>query len=292
MSWHAGARAAAQRLGLDPRYLRRLRWLSKARALRRAGAPLRHNLAYVLLDPEPDNFTYELANEQELADWVARVSGRDAAEVDEVLAEARGDRVLTDRLRAATARHWWWSKPQPPFGKRLGWYALARLDRPALIVETGVHDGLGSLLLLRALERNALEGAGGRLVSFDVNPAAGWLAGADPRWELRIQSSRDGLPEVLQRSDGVGLFIHDSLHTYEHERWELRTVAPHLAPGGVLISDNVHVTPALAECSQEFGLEYHQLVERPAGHFYPGGAMGAGRRGGDPRVRPERPDTP
>ena len=138
---------------------------------------MRHNLAYVLLDPEPDNFTYELDNEQELADWVARVSGREAAEVDVVLAEARGDRVLTDRLRAATAGRWWWSKPQPPFGKRLAWYALARLLKPALIVETGVHDGLGSLLLLRALERNALEGASGRLVSFDVNPAAGGWPG-------------------------------------------------------------------------------------------------------------------
>jgi predicted O-methyltransferase YrrM len=257
------------------------------------GAPVRHHLAYVLLDPEPDNFTYELANEPELAAWVARVAGREAAEVNEVLAEARGDQVLRRRLRAATAHRWWWSKPEPPFGKRLGWYALARLGKPALIVETGVDDGLGSLLLLRALERNALEGAGGRLVSFDVNPAAGWLAGADPRWELRIESSRDGLQEVLKRSEGVGLFIHDSLHTYENERWELRTVAPHLTSEGVLISDNVHVTRALAECCDEFGLEYHELVERPSGHFYPGGALGAGRRGGERRLRTAaRPDTP
>ena len=71
----------------------------------------------------------------------------------------------------------------------------------------------------------------------------------------------------------MGLFIHDSLHTYEHERWEPRTVAPHLAPGGVLISDNVHVTPALTECSAEFGLEYHESVERPPGRS--GRAMGA-----------------
>jgi predicted O-methyltransferase YrrM len=278
MSWHAGARDAAQRLGLDPRYLRRLRWISKAKAVRRVGGSVRHNLAFVLADPEPDNFTYELANEHDLAAWVRRVSGREAAEVERVLAEARGDRVLRTRLRDAAKRRWWWSKPEPPFGKRLAWYALARLNRPALIVETGVHDGLGSLLLLRALERNAHEGADGRLVSFDVNPAAGWLAGADPRWELRIESSRDGLPAVLAGSTPVGIFIHDSLHTYENECWELRTAAPHLAQDGVLVSDNVHVTRALAETSAEFGLEYHEFVERSAGHFYPGGAMGAGRR--------------
>jgi hypothetical protein len=278
MSWHGTARGAAQRLGLDPRYLRRLRWISKVRALSSAGAPLRTNLSYVLIDPEPHNFTYDLANEDALAAWVEAVSGADAGEIQRVLGEARDDGVLRDRLGAATRRHWWWSKAAPPFGKRLGWYALVRLIRPAAVIEAGVHDGLGSLILLRALERNAEEGADGRLTSFDVNPAAGWLAGSDPRWELRIQATRDGLEGVLAVSPPVGIFIHDSLHTYDNELWELRTVAPHLAPGGILISDNVHATPALAETCAEFGLAFSEFVERPAGHFYPGGAMGAGRR--------------
>jgi hypothetical protein len=57
MSWHATARGAAQRLGLDPRYLRRLRWISKARAVSSVGAPLHTNLSFVLTDPEPHNFT-------------------------------------------------------------------------------------------------------------------------------------------------------------------------------------------------------------------------------------------
>ena len=61
-----------------------------------------------------------------------------------------------------------------------------------------------------------------------------------------------------------------------------------LAPDGVLVSDNAHVTRALAETCDEFGLAYHELVERPAGHFYPGGKMGAGVRARSPA----RPDTP
>lgn len=278
MSWHGTARGAAQRLGLDPRYLRRLRWISKARAVSSTGAPLHTNLSFVFADPEPHNFTYDLANEDALAGWVQAVSGADAGEIQRVLGEPRDDGVLQDRLGAATRRHWWWSKAAPPFGKRLGWYALARLIRPAAIIEAGVHDGLGSLILLRALERNAEDGAEGRLTSFDINPAAGWLAGPDSRWELRIQATRDGLEGVLAVSPPVGIFIHDSLHTYDNELWELRTVAPALAPGGVLISDNVHATPALAETCAEFGLAYSEFVERPAAHFYPGGAMGAGRR--------------
>jgi hypothetical protein len=278
MPWHARARALAQRLGLDPRYVRRLRWFSKARAVRRVGAPLRRHWRFVLSDPEPDNFTYELANEDELVAWVSDVSGCPVQDVRRVLAEPGSDAALDARLRATAGRRWWWSKPRPPLGKRRGWYALARLLRPALIVEAGVHDGLGSLLLLRALERNAAEGAEGRLVSFDVNPAAGWIAGADPRWTLRIESSRTGLPALLSGGEAVGMFIHDSLHTYEHERWELATVGPQLAGDGVLISDNVHATPALAECCAELGLRYWEFAERPVAHFYPGAAMGAGRR--------------
>jgi Methyltransferase domain len=278
MSWHARGRQAAQRLGLDPRYARRLRWIAKANAVRQVGAPVSAHIPFVLTDPEPDNFTYELANEEQLAAWVASVSRADLAAAERALAEPTLDKGLTQRLRATAAAHWWWSKPEPPFGKRRGWYALTRLLKPGLVIETGVHDGLSSLLLLRALEQNASEGVDGRLVSFDVNPAAGWLVGTDPRWELRIESGRDGLPGVLARSQPVGLFIHDSLHTYENERWELRTVAPFLSDRGVLISDNVHVTRALVETCEEFGLRYDEFVERPAGHFYPGGGVGAGSR--------------
>jgi hypothetical protein len=246
--------------------------------VRRYGAPVHEHLGYVLADPEPDNFTYELANEDEMAAWVAEVSGDSRDRVDGVLAEARGDRALAARLRSACSAHRLWSKPSPPFGKRLAWYALARLLRPALAVETGVHDGLGALALLRALELNAQDGHPGRLVSFDINPSAGWIVGSDALWELRIEPARAGLPALLADGPPVGLLIHDSLHTYENERTELELGAAHLAAGGALVSDNVHATRALADVCAKWGLRYAEFRERPAGHFYPGGAMGAGRR--------------
>jgi Methyltransferase domain len=277
VSWHVVARQAAQRVGIQPRYLRRLRWISKARAVRSVGAPLSRHLGYVLADPEPDNFTYELANWDELEAFVADVCGADRATVAELIAEARTDQLLARRLRDATASHRLWSKREPPLGKRLAWYALARLVRPELIVETGVHDGLGALVLLRALERNAQEGTAGRLVSFDINPAAGWIVGSDPRWELRIEPALEGLPARLEAGPAVGIFIHDSLHTYENERAELLLAGAHLAPDGVLITDNAHGSPALRDSCEELGLRYFEFHERPAGHFYPGGAMGAGR---------------
>ena len=278
MSWHATARVAAQRIGLQPGYLRRLRWITKARAVRRSGARVNQHLGYVLGGAEPDNFTYELSNQAELVSWVAEAAGSSEVQVRALFAEAEADRVLAERLAAATARRWFWSKRSPPFGKRLAWYALTRLRRPALVVETGVHDGLGSLILLRALERNREEGAEGRLVSFDINPAAGWMVGAHPLWELRIEPAVDGLPGVLGQRGELGVFVHDSLHTYENELAELDLAAAALAEDGVLISDNAHASTALADTCERRGLRYFHFQERPEGHFYGGGAIGAGRR--------------
>jgi hypothetical protein len=47
-------------------------------------------------------------------------------------------------------------------GRRLGWYAAARLLKPKVIVETGVDYGLGSCVMCAALLRNASEGHPGR----------------------------------------------------------------------------------------------------------------------------------
>ncbi len=275
--WQATARSAAQRLGVDPRYVRRFRWIHKASVLRSHQASLRRNLPFVLLDPEPHNFTYDIANEPDLVDWVATVASRDRSTAEAYVREPGHDVTLQQRLRQATSGHWLWTKSAPAFGKRLGWYALARTVRPQLIIETGAHDGLGSLLLLRALERNLEDGSGGRLVSFDVNPNAGWLVGRHPLWDLRIQSSREGLPQVLADSDGVGMFIYDGWHSYDSELWELAATAGHLTPDGVLLSDDAQVTHALADLCRQSGLAYFEFQERPADHFYPGSVLAAGR---------------
>jgi hypothetical protein len=234
------------------------------------------NLRFVLTDPEPANFTYEIANTGELVHWTANVAGCAVDRAAAYIAELDSDQVLCDRVHAATAGHRLWTKASPPFGKRLGWYAVARATRPALIIETGVHDGLGSLVLLRALERNVEEGHPGRLVSFDINPQAGWLVGSHPLWDLRIQDSRVGLPHVLQHAGDLGMFIYDGWHAYDDERNDLVVATQHLAADGVLLSDDAH-SHALSDVCREHGLLYYEFREAPMRHFYSGSVLGAGR---------------
>ena len=162
----------------------RIRWWTKARTLRFYDVRLRQTpgaaLRYVLFDPELANFTYELGNQEELAAFVADALDTTPAQVEGFFRETRDDPELNERLQERL-KHRNDRKRTPLFGRRLGWYAIARALKPSVIVETGIHDGLGSVLLLRALARNAEGGTPGRLISIDIIRIRGgsWQIGCE-----------------------------------------------------------------------------------------------------------------
>lgn len=166
-------------------------------------------------------------------------------------------------------------KRTPRYGRRLGWYATVRATKPRLIVETGIHDGLGSVLLLRALQRNAEDGHPGNLVSLDVKPDAGWLVGDDlaAGWARVVGSSFDELERALA-GRAVDVFIHDSDHTYRCERFEFDVAVAHRAERTVLISDNAHATSALRDVAIAESARFQLFMEEPVDHFYPGAGLG------------------
>jgi hypothetical protein len=45
----------------------------------------------------------------------------------------------------------------------------------------------------------------------------------------------------------IGLFVHDSLHTYRNMRWEFHAVTPHLADDAIVISDDVQLNAAFGQ---------------------------------------------
>ena len=163
--------------------LERVRTLGRYRAWRHPLAAIR----WFLLDPEPSNFTYEIANENELVDFVTAALSVDRDRVARYVRELADDVELHERL-SERLRQMPHRKRKPLFGRRAGWYAIVRATHPALAVETGVDDGLGSAAILRALERNAAEGFDGRLVSFDNNPACAGILddGLRERWTFEI----------------------------------------------------------------------------------------------------------
>jgi methyltransferase family protein len=255
------------------RKLSRLRWLTKLHQLRYYDFSIRKRplfaAKYVLLDPEIDN-------DDELVDFLASALGIDRARAAEHVAEARSDPELTDEL-SRRIRWRWDMKRGIHLGRRLGLYAIAREVKPQLAVEAGIQDGLGSLVLLRALERNGEEGHPGRLISFDILPG-GWLVPERLRamWTTIFESTTTALEPAL---DGlqVDLLVHDSGDDYERERHEYATALAHAGARLALVSGSgLQRARALPDVCAALGVDYHLFSERPKDHFYPGAGLALG----------------
>ena len=178
----------------------------------------------------------------------------------------------------------------------LGWvhcaeilYALVRVVKPRIIVETGVAAGVSSSFLLAALARNGE----GELHSIDLpdheeayfptlgkkpiavlppGESVGFLIpeALRSRWHLHQGNTRVLLPSVLDSLGNIDIFLHDSEHTYEMMMFEFETVWPHLRPGGLLLSDDV-------DWNDSFPDFCHRRGVRPV-YFWSTGLAGGIRR--------------
>lgn len=144
-------------------------------------------------------------------------------------------------------------------------YAVARATAPQVVVETGVAHGVTSAFLLKALDRNGR----GTLHSVDLPPlaaeASSYMGILVPdelkgRWRLNRGTATRVLPNVLSGLDSVDLFLHDSLHTRRHIRFELETVWPLLRPGGVVIADDVGENRAFVDFARSADVTFHAFV--------------------------------
>lgn len=190
--------------------------------------------------------------------------------VDEIFGELKNADVLRNGMQSPAVRTWntygaGHIDPDDLFGllelcshgrgRFLFLYVAARLLQPEVVIETGCFTGRDSAVILYALEQNSR----GHLYTIDLPPTKGRLcptapvgglpAGLNPgflvpealsaRWSLIIGDARRELPALLNDLDQIGLFFHDSDHTYSHMMWEYATVWPQVAEGGLIVSDDI-----------------------------------------------------
>jgi predicted O-methyltransferase YrrM len=227
---------------------------------------------------ELHNFTYDITEPSRLylAEMISVVTARPPDEIARFIREPREDEAMAKHLSEAMsarrrrgARH----SGTMPFGRRLGWYAIARATKPRIIVETGVERGHGAVLLCSALMRNAQEGFEGRYFGTDINPDAGWLlSGVYKQFgEILYGDSKESLAKFNQEID---LFINDSDHSATYEAEEYQTIKSKLSSHAIILGDNAHVTDKLARFARETGRRFVYFRETPADHWYPGGGIG------------------
>ncbi len=138
-------------------------------------------------------------------------------------------------------------------------YVTCRALRPRVVVETGVGSGVTTSFILQALADNNE----GHLWSIDLPPiGAEQFAGSfvpqhlRNRWTLLRGRSRDLLPRLLNDLPAPDVFLHDSLHTTRNMTFEFQAAWQKMNGGGVLLSDDIHMSKAFTRFigEQQIGL--------------------------------------
>jgi hypothetical protein len=165
---------------------------------------------------------------------------------------------------------------------RAAWCTVLH-QRPSVVIETGVAKGVTSRIVLEALNRNNR----GHLWSIDlphlfekklhVQTGVAVTDSCRKRWTYIEGSSRRRLLPLLRSVVQVDLFIHDSLHTARNTRFEMEQTLKFLAPGGIMIVDDIGTHQAFFNFAQEFPMletlacphsdraaSYFGLVYKPA----------------------------
>ena len=211
-----------------------------------------------------------LYRELTLADerFISTITGVSASRLREFLGEPIHTPEFAARLRegAATFRELKIYSADLYAKKVLLQYMAIRAFQPEIVVETGVANGVSSAYILLALQKNKR----GVLHSVGLNdpqylPAGkqlGWIVpeSLKSRWNLLTGDSQALLPSLLANLGTIDVFIHDSLHTYDHMLWEYRTAFPYLRPGGLLFSDDAAWNPAFSEYCQEVGAKHGRIL--------------------------------
>jgi hypothetical protein len=140
---------------------------------------------------------------------------------------------------------------------RAAWCTVLH-QRPAVVIETGVAKGVTSRIVLEALNRNDR----GHLWSIDlphlfeknlhVQTGVAVPDSCRKRWTYIEGSSRRRLPSLLRSVAQVDLFIHDSLHTARNTRFEMEQTLKFLAPGGIMIVDDISTHQAFFNFAKDF----------------------------------------
>jgi predicted O-methyltransferase YrrM len=124
-------------------------------------------------------------------------------------------------------------------------YFLTRIQRPEIVVETGVAAGWSSAAVLGAMRENK----SGHLFSSDFpcfrlsDPERyiGYVVPAEAKdsWTLLLKGDRKNLNEILGPSAAVGLAHYDSDKTRGGREFFLRRIAPHLTSRSILVMDDI-----------------------------------------------------
>ena len=198
-----------------------------------------------------------LGNELALRDerFLAKITGVPAQKIRSFLNEPIDTPEFADHLRESEVqfRSLEMLSADLYAKKILNQYAVVRALRPNCVIETGIASGVSSAYLLLAMQKNRrgeLHSIGLPEPTFlPIGKEMGWIVPSWLRssWNIHAGDARELLPQLFNELSDVSVFIHDSLHTYDHMMWEFGVAYSRLPLYGVLMADDVLCNSAFDE---------------------------------------------
>lgn len=226
---------------------------------------------------EDTNFTYPITKQNTLylANTIAVILNKDISEILNYISELEQNEDLKKHVIKYTSqsKESFNADKRCDFGRRIGWYVIARTIKPKLVIETGVDKGLGGVLLCEALLKNREDGVNGQYIGTDINTIAGYLINGKYS-EVGQVLFGDSIESLTTINEPIDLFINDSDHSAEYEYQEYQTITHKLSKNAIILGDNSHCTHMLAKYSNEQGRKFLFFKEEPLNHWYPGAGIG------------------
>ena len=126
-------------------------------------------MSWLIKTEEFTNYMYEIAaiNRNQMVGAVSQISKLPISEVEAYFTELETDFEFANQLieKGKRLRRRYELMFPIPYARRIVWYALVRIFKPNVVVESGTEKGLGSLIINRALEKNGI----GQLHTLDID---------------------------------------------------------------------------------------------------------------------------
>ena len=231
--------------------------------------------SWCLQDTEDNNFYYDITdlNIEYIKHAIATITQYDVKIIEKYINEIRKDSWLKDFISKNLKIANYQKDTKVEFSRRIGWYAFARVMKPKIIIETGVHHGVGACVMTRALMKNSEEGFRGKYFGTDIDLNMGKLF-QEPLINFGQILYGDSLDSLDKLNCKIDLFINDSHHSASYEMKEYELIKNKLSPHAIIIGDNSHVTNELSKFSLNNSRNFIFIPEKPKHHWYPGAGMG------------------
>jgi len=204
-------------------------------------------------------YHYRRVSERDFISFIAKQIGVSDNEIDSIYNDLKLNNTLWDENKKRLILY------PNCYGSQMtrelpSLYLMVRLMKP-LIIETGVSSGASSAYILQAL----IDNKKGELISIDLPPdslpegkESGWVVPRKLRdlWNLHIGDSKIILKQLLDKVGIIDVFLHDSLHTYEHMVWEFNTAWQFLRKGGLFLSHDVGANEAFFDFMKQKNIHW------------------------------------